>query len=98
MSLSGLEPGRDVEIVFTGPRSGEKLSEELFAHGEEPRPTQHEKILVAHASDGWRDGILTRHLEELEALVQEGDPAKIRAKLLEIVPGASFEGENGPKG
>lgn len=90
MNLSGLEPGQDIEIVFTGPRPGEKLSEELFAQGEEPRPTQHEKILVAHASNSWGAEALDRHLEELEALVQEGDPARIRAKLLEIVPGASF--------
>ena len=33
--LSGLEPGRDVDIVFTGIRPGERLNEILFAH-EEP--------------------------------------------------------------
>ncbi|MFZ2064521.1 MAG: polysaccharide biosynthesis protein, partial [Xanthobacteraceae bacterium] len=33
--LSGLEPGRDVDIVFTGIRAGERLNEILFAR-EEP--------------------------------------------------------------
>jgi FlaA1/EpsC-like NDP-sugar epimerase len=32
--LSGLEPGRDIEIVFTGIRPGERLQEILFAHDE----------------------------------------------------------------
>jgi O-antigen biosynthesis protein WbqV len=33
--LSGLEPGRDIQIVFTGIRPGERLHEVLFARGEE---------------------------------------------------------------
>ncbi len=32
--LAGLEPGRDVEIVFTGTRPGERMQEVLFARGE----------------------------------------------------------------
>jgi O-antigen biosynthesis protein WbqV len=32
--LSGLEPGRDIEIVYTGLRPGERLNEILFAHAE----------------------------------------------------------------
>ena len=34
--LSGLEPGRDIQIVFTGMRPGERLNEILFAREEEP--------------------------------------------------------------
>jgi len=33
--LSGLQPGHDIEIVFTGMRPGERLNEILFAHAEE---------------------------------------------------------------
>jgi len=84
--LSGLEPGRDIEIVFTGPRVGEKLSEELFAQDEQPCPTQHEKILVAQGSNTWDSETLRRHVRELEALAREGDAARITAKLREIVP------------
>lgn len=86
LRLSGLEPGRDVEIVFTGPRPGEKLSEELFANGEEPRPTQHEKILVAYTNGTWDSEALSRHLLELEVLAKEGDAASIIARMREIVP------------
>ena len=32
--LSGLEPGQDIDIVFTGMRPGERLEEILFAHQE----------------------------------------------------------------
>jgi FlaA1/EpsC-like NDP-sugar epimerase len=84
--LSGLQPGRDIEIVFTNPRSGEKLSEELFARGEEPCPTRHEKILVAQGNNTWDSATLGRYMQELEALVQRGEASRIRAKLREIVP------------
>ena len=44
--LSGLEPGRDIEIAFTGLRPGEKLFEELFLEDENYSRTRHEKIFV----------------------------------------------------
>lgn len=45
--LSGYEVDRDIKIVFTGLRPGEKLFEELFIPGEQYKPTQHKKILTA---------------------------------------------------
>ncbi len=42
--LSGLEPGKDIEIVFTGIRSGEKLSEDLWDQDSSFRPTSHPEI------------------------------------------------------
>ncbi len=47
ISLSGLRPGIDVEIVFTGVRPGEKLAEELVLTAETADRTTHPKILVA---------------------------------------------------
>jgi FlaA1/EpsC-like NDP-sugar epimerase len=46
IELSGLEPGKDVKIVFTGLRPGEKLHEELRGSDEEVRPTANEKIMI----------------------------------------------------
>jgi FlaA1/EpsC-like NDP-sugar epimerase len=86
LHLSGLEPGRDIEVIFTGPRPGEKLSEVLFGSGEEPRPTQHEKILVAYGNNTWDSEALSCHLEELELLAREGEAPHIRAKIQEVVP------------
>lgn len=43
--LSGLRPGEDIQIIFTGLRPGEKLFEELYQTHEDHIPTEHEKIL-----------------------------------------------------
>jgi len=56
--LSGYEVGKDIEIVFTGLRPGEKLFEELFIPGEKYERTQHNKILrVGNASHIVRENI-----------------------------------------
>jgi FlaA1/EpsC-like NDP-sugar epimerase len=84
--LSGLEPGRDIAITFTGVRPGEKLSEVLFSVEEKPHPTTHPKILVAggnHASD--HDGLF-HHLEELRTLISEAEPYQIYSKMQAIIP------------
>ena len=47
VQLSGLKVGKDIEIVFTGLRSGEKLYEELLSSLENTLPTYHHKILIA---------------------------------------------------
>jgi FlaA1/EpsC-like NDP-sugar epimerase len=44
--LSGLRPGADIEIKYTGTRPGEKLFEELHLDNEATLPTVHEKISV----------------------------------------------------
>jgi FlaA1/EpsC-like NDP-sugar epimerase len=84
--LSGLVPGRDIEIVFTEPRRGEKLSEELFAKDEEPRRTGQEKILMAYGNNRWDSEALAEHLRELEMLALEGSVGGVEGKLQEIVP------------
>ncbi|HON90748.1 MAG: polysaccharide biosynthesis protein [Phycisphaerae bacterium] len=46
ITLSGFRPGEDIEIVFTGPRPGEKLFEELRIEGEDMQRTCHPKISI----------------------------------------------------
>jgi FlaA1/EpsC-like NDP-sugar epimerase len=60
--LSGLEPGVDIPIVFTGIRPGEKLFEELMSEEEKRNRTRHEHIVVARSASMAAD--------RLEALVQ----------------------------
>ena len=48
--LKGLEPGRDIQIVYTGLRAGEKLHEELVASGERLTPTHHPKIFLTQGN------------------------------------------------
>jgi FlaA1/EpsC-like NDP-sugar epimerase len=59
--LSGLEPGKDVEIVYTGLRPGEKLFEEILHKSEGLKPTTHPKLLLAksrHVDWRWLAGEL----------------------------------------
>jgi len=62
--LSGLEPGRDIQIVFTGTRPGEKLNEELFLEDEAFQRTKHKNIFVANHN-------AAAHVEALEQIVAE---------------------------
>lgn len=65
--LSGYEVGKDIDIVFTGLRPGEKLFEELFIPGEQYEPTQHEKILIGRNASS----IIPEKLESIvEALCE----------------------------
>jgi len=50
--LAGKQPGRDVAILYTGLRPGEKLHETLFHADERYRPTLHPKILQAEPPEG----------------------------------------------
>jgi FlaA1/EpsC-like NDP-sugar epimerase len=47
IKLSGLSLGKDIQIVFTGLRPGEKIYEELLADKETTLPTHHKKIMIA---------------------------------------------------
>ncbi|MDX1629735.1 MAG: nucleoside-diphosphate sugar epimerase/dehydratase [Fulvivirga sp.] len=47
IQLSGYQPYKEIDIIFTGLRKGEKLYEELLANKENALPTHHEKILIA---------------------------------------------------
>jgi FlaA1/EpsC-like NDP-sugar epimerase len=88
IKLSGLEVGRDVDIVYTGLRPGEKLFEELSAAGEHYMPTRHEKIVRTRngASDPAVSQDLWDSVHELIRLAGQGDESQMRNKLREIVP------------
>ena len=83
--LKGYEPDKDIEIVFTGLRPGEKLYEELITEGEGIVKTRHEKILVLRGNgiDAQR---LHAQIEALLAIAGTFDAEAIKRKLQEIVP------------
>lgn len=92
ITLSGLRPGEDIEIVYTGVRPGEKLYEELSVLGEDIGPTQHEKIYVwRNRKEDWAR--VARSIGELVAVADELNEEQLKARLGEIVP--EFTPDNG---
>ncbi|MDO5517148.1 MAG: nucleoside-diphosphate sugar epimerase/dehydratase [Clostridium sp.] len=83
--LSGLEPGRDIKIVFTGLRPGEKLYEELLMSEEGLEDTVHEKIHVGQPTFESMD-TLEQKLEQLRTLLQMNDIKEIKHQMQKIVP------------
>ena len=82
---SGLQEGRDIEIVFTGLRPGEKLFEELYNASEARLPTTHPKIFRAkHAA--LSSAKVWDHFNDL-AKVIDGAPEDVIAALIDAVPG-----------
>lgn len=84
--LSGLEEGRDIDVVFTGVRPGEKLFEELFAPGEVYHRTKHEKIFIAGNASSFVPPQLDRLLDELTAAAQRHDVVAIVRNLQDLIP------------
>ena len=94
--LSGLEPGRDIEITFTGIRPGEKLSESLLDDDLEYQETIHPDIVVVednHYTTGLR---LRNSVDELIRLASEGDVEAILGLLRERIPGSRVGTEPPP--
>lgn len=85
IKLSGLEPGRDIEIVHSGIRPGEKLSEELFLAGEDYRRTDHEKIFVADIGGETDSYALDQGIIELERLARDLEPQAAIQHMHDIV-------------
>lgn len=85
VQLSGLELGKDIQLVFTGLRPGEKLYEELLATEENTIPTHHEKIMIAKVKQYDFDEV-RYHIRELISLFDAQDNNAIVTKMKEMVP------------
>uniref|UniRef100_UPI002ACEC9D0 polysaccharide biosynthesis protein n=1 Tax=Anaerolinea sp. TaxID=1872519 RepID=UPI002ACEC9D0 len=89
--LSGLEPGKDIEIVFTGIRPGEKLSEDLWDEGVPIEKTEHPEIFRVNSETPELSGEELRSLvEQVLRLAQEGDTHTLINLLDETIPGAAI--------
>ena len=87
--LSGLEPGEDIEIVFSGMRPGEKLYEELVSDSERDGPTPHPSIFVARPSAFEPEHLLAT-VNRLELAALEGEEATLRTILAELIEGSQM--------
>ncbi|HYE01195.1 MAG TPA: nucleoside-diphosphate sugar epimerase/dehydratase [Alphaproteobacteria bacterium] len=83
--LAGLQPDKDVRIVFTGLRPGEKLYEELFDSAEPPMATDAEGVLVA-APRSVDLAIIGRGIDELQAAIRASDVARGIGLMRHLVP------------
>ncbi len=83
--LSGLTLGKDIQIIFTGLRPGEKIFEELLADKETTLPTHHDKILIAKVREYDHQEIAEKIISLTEMFGTQDNEAIVR-KIKEIVP------------
>jgi O-antigen biosynthesis protein WbqV len=83
IELQGLAPGRDIEILITGLRPGEKLTETLVDVNEVARPKAPGIMEAVRLADA--PLITEERLAMLDGLAEVGDEASVRAQLFELV-------------
>jgi len=83
--LSGLEPDKDIAIVYTEPRPGEKIFEEILTAEEGTMATSNKKIFIAKLS-GVNEEKLKSGLEKLSVLAHNRDKVNIIKTLKELIP------------
>jgi len=85
IKLSGKIPGKDIDIVFTGLRPGEKLYEELLNNSENTLPTHHNKIMIAKVRE--YDFFEVQHqIDNLIDRASQHTSMSTVSKMKEIVP------------
>lgn len=85
ITLAGYEPDKDIEIVFSGLRPGEKLYEELLNNKENTKPTIHPKIQIAETRKVDIE-LIERLLPLLEQKGKDVDMTGTVRLLKEMVP------------
>jgi len=95
--LSGLEPGKDIEIVYTGVRPGEKLSEDLWETGTTYQKTEHPEIFRVGAEESFIPDDLEQTIQELTRLATGGETTAILQRLDRAIPDASVQATPPPE-
>lgn len=90
--LSGLEPGRDVAIAYSGLRPGEKLFEELLTAEEGTEASPHAQIFVARVGTRQTPEAVAAAVERLLAAAERGEGPRMRALLAALVPTHQLQG------
>jgi FlaA1/EpsC-like NDP-sugar epimerase len=89
ITLSGLRPFSDIDIVFTGVRSGEKLYEELELTEEQMSRTRHPKIFIGKINT-YPEEKIRQALERLAILSESGCEVELRRFLNDFLPEAQL--------
>ena len=91
IELAGFEPDKDIKIVYSGLRPGEKLYEEVLSDKENTDPTSHDRIRIARVRRyEYEDAV--KFCEELETLSREVRIPEMVRRMKEIVP--EFKSKN----
>jgi FlaA1/EpsC-like NDP-sugar epimerase len=90
IKLSGLKPFEDIDIVFTGIRPGEKLTEELQVNGEAMTETRHPKIFIGKIA-ACPPEVMREALAQAKLLEQGNDDRSIRAFLVNLLIEANLD-------
>jgi len=85
ITLSGLEPGEDIEIKYIGLRPGEKMQEEMLRDKEHDKATRYDKIYIAQPDD-FDPRRLRRDIKTLERAAILMDKSAIIDKIKEMIP------------
>ncbi|MDF2436842.1 MAG: polysaccharide biosynthesis protein [Bacteroidota bacterium] len=91
VKLSGLVLDKDISIVYTGLRPGEKLYEELLANEENTIPTHHKQIMIAKVKE-YDLATVSAEINELISLFHNQDNKAIVKKMKVLVP--EFKSKN----
>lgn len=96
--LAGLEPDKDIPIVFTRPYPGEKLFEDILTAEEGTLATKHERIYVARTNGFAREGKdVDAYLDQLQSHVGQDNPPAILQALTDAVPNFKPAGNGLPQ-
>jgi len=85
IKLSGLSLGKDIQLMYTGLRPGEKLYEELLNNEENTLPTHHPKIMIAKVRKQ-EFSLVQSHITELLKYYEKGEEEKMVIQMKRMVP------------
>jgi FlaA1/EpsC-like NDP-sugar epimerase len=88
IELSGFEPGREIEIRYTGLRPGEKLYEELSHNEEVTDKTEHPKIwrLKPQSPSLLHNDGIKGAIHEIIQEAAKGNISRAKQKIKEMIP------------
>ncbi|OGY76862.1 MAG: hypothetical protein A2445_02870 [Candidatus Jacksonbacteria bacterium RIFOXYC2_FULL_44_29] len=83
--LSGLEPNRDIQIIFTSPSPGEKLFEEILTTQENMQATKHKEIYITPNSNNLEQDAFFGKIEKLIKLAKKGEMSELKTLMQGIL-------------
>jgi FlaA1/EpsC-like NDP-sugar epimerase/lipopolysaccharide/colanic/teichoic acid biosynthesis glycosyltransferase len=83
---AGFKPGRDIQIIFSGIRPGEKLAENLQMDGEWRRRTRQREIFVIESGRQLQPEVVESEVRRLVELARNMETGQVLAQIQQIIP------------